>query len=117
MCVVTDAALEKRQFLILLCALSNFLKLCFNNFSMLFQYFLNRPNSRSVCPAGYFLNGHYRTAGQNLHNVEDGKCCKPVNHPNRYADCYDENVRTKFNKEGWTTCSKIGYYVVGGFRD
>ncbi|CAB3993688.1 Hypothetical predicted protein [Paramuricea clavata] len=78
---------------------------------------LDKPNSWSVCPAGYFLNGLYRTAGQNLHNIEVGKCCKPVNHPNRYEDCYDENVRTKFDKQGWTTCSKIGYYVVGVFRD
>jgi hypothetical protein len=65
---------------------------------MLFQKIFNRPNSWSVCPAGYFLNGLYRTAGQNLHNIEQGKCCKPVNHPKRYEQCYDENIIRKFDK-------------------
>ena len=32
--------------------------------------------------------------------VEEGKYCKPVNHLNWYEDCYDENVRAKFDKQG-----------------
>ena len=78
--------------------------------------FFNRRDSWSACPAGYFLNGLYRTAGQNVHNTEQGKCCKPVNHPKRYDQCYDENIKYKFDKQGWSTCSKAGFYVVGVYR-
>ena len=79
--------------------------------------FLNRKNTWSLCPIGYFLNGLYRTGGNNLHNIEEGKCCKPVNHPKLYEHCYHEYIRYEFDKKGWTTCKKTGYYVVGVFRD
>ncbi|XP_046863892.1 uncharacterized protein LOC124457749 isoform X2 [Xenia sp. Carnegie-2017] len=71
----------------------------------------------SVCSNGYFLNGLYRTNGQNLHNLEEGKCCKPINHPDKYGDCYHENIKNDFNKKGWTVCKKDGYYVTGLRRD
>ena len=78
---------------------------------------LCRRNKWSVCPAGYFLNGLYRTSGEKLNNIEEGKCCKPVNHPAYYEDCYDDYIRTEFDKKGWTLCRKIGYYIVGLFHD
>ena len=76
-----------------------------------------RRNTWATCPAGYFLNGLYRTSGDNLHNIEKGKCCKPLNHPESYEACYNEYVRYDFDKRGWTTCKKTGYYIVGIFRD
>ncbi|XP_046863423.1 delta-like protein 4 [Xenia sp. Carnegie-2017] len=71
----------------------------------------------SACSIGYFLNGLYRTNGQHLHNLEEGKCCKPVNHPDNYGDCYYENIKNDFNKKGWALCKKDGYYVTGLRRD
>lgn len=79
--------------------------------------FSYRPNTWVTCPTGYFLNGLYRSLGNNLHNIEHGKCCKPVNHPELYKDCYNEYVRHEFDKAGWTVCKKTGYYIVGLFRD
>ncbi|XP_046863419.1 uncharacterized protein LOC124457180, partial [Xenia sp. Carnegie-2017] len=69
-----------------------------------------------VCPYGYFINGLFRTNGQRLNNIEQGKCCKPVNHPDKYGDCYDEDISEKFNKKGWVTCKNGGYYIAGLFR-
>ncbi|XP_046864158.1 neurogenic locus notch homolog protein 1-like [Xenia sp. Carnegie-2017] len=71
----------------------------------------------SVCSNGYFLNALYRTNGQHLHNLQGGKCCKPVNHPDKYGDCYHENIKNDFKKKGWTMCKKDGYYVTGLRRD
>ena len=73
-----------------------------------------RDSTWSVCPQGYFLNGLNRTKG---HNIEEGKCCKPVNHPNKYAHCYNEYIRYEFDRKGWTTCKKAGYYVTGLYKD
>ncbi|XP_028414918.1 uncharacterized protein LOC114538005 [Dendronephthya gigantea] len=78
-------------------------------------------NKSSVCPVGYFLNGLYRNADgddvlHELHRIEQGYCCKPNNHPNRYGLCYDEDVGTSFNQEGWSNCSKAGYYITGLYR-
>ncbi|XP_046863842.1 uncharacterized protein LOC124457679 isoform X2 [Xenia sp. Carnegie-2017] len=78
---------------------------------------LDKKSTWSVCPQGYFLNGLYRTKGQNLHNIEEGKCCKPIRHPNRYGGCYNEYIRHEFDRKGWTTCKKAGYYVTGLYRD
>jgi hypothetical protein len=82
-----------------------------------FLFYEYSPSTWSVCPDGYFLNGLYRSKGDNLHNIEEGKCCKPVNHPKLYEHCYHEYIRYEFDKKGWTTCKKTGYYVVGVFRD
>ncbi|XP_046863735.1 neurogenic locus Notch protein-like isoform X8 [Xenia sp. Carnegie-2017] len=78
---------------------------------------LDRASTWSVCPQGYFLNGLYRSKGQRLHNIEMGKCCKPVNHPNKYAHCYNEHIRYAFDRKGWTTCKKVGYYVTGLYKN
>ncbi|XP_028401393.1 fibropellin-1-like isoform X2 [Dendronephthya gigantea] len=78
---------------------------------------LDKRSTWSLCPEGYFLNGLYRTSGNNLHNIEEGRCCKPVNHPKNYENCYNEYIRHKFDKQGWTKCMKTGYYVVGVYRD
>ena len=52
----------------------------------------------------------------NLHNIQHGHCCKPRNHPDGYGLCYTEDVGESFEKEGWTNCSKLGYYITGVYR-
>ena len=51
-----------------------------------------------------------------LQNIEQGNCCRPNNHPDRYGLCYDEDVGASFDEEGWTNCSKPGYYITGIYR-
>ena len=68
-----------------------------------------------VCSYGYFLNGLYRTQDRKLHNIEKGKCCKPINHPDNSGDCYYEHISENFNKKGWAMCKKAGYYITGLF--
>ena len=63
----------------------------------------------------YFLNGLEIPEGKNLHNIEEGHCCKPRSHPAGYGLCYDEEGES-FEREGWTNCSKIGYYITGVYR-
>ena len=65
---------------------------------------------------GYFLNGLYISAPYNLHNIEHGRCCKPRNHPDGYGLCYTEDLGESFEREGWTSCSKLGYYITGVYR-
>ena len=47
--------------------------------------------------------------------IEGGHCCQSKNHPDRYGLCYDEGVEL-FETEGWTNCSKLGYYITGFYR-
>ncbi|CAB3994031.1 Hypothetical predicted protein [Paramuricea clavata] len=77
---------------------------------------LDRNNQWSFCPSGYFLNGLYRTSGHSLHYIEKGRCCRPSNHPDRYGSCYNEDIAVSFNTEGWSSCSKAGYYITGVYR-
>ena len=51
-----------------------------------------------------------------LKNIEHGHCCKPEEHPEQYRLCYDEDVSVSFNDEGWSSCSKKGYYITGLYR-
>ena len=75
-----------------------------------------RNDTWSVCPAGYFLNGFGTYGVHYLHNIQHGHCCKPSNHPDGYGLCYTEDVGDSFEKEGWTNCSKLGYYITGVYR-
>ncbi|XP_046857355.1 uncharacterized protein LOC124450758 [Xenia sp. Carnegie-2017] len=77
----------------------------------------NRKGKWSVCPKGYFLNGLYRSRGNRLRNIEAGKCCKPVNHPNKYGSCHYQYVKYNLNKKGWTTCNGKKFYITGFKRD
>ena len=52
----------------------------------------------------------------NLRNINYGHCCKPSNHPDGYGSCYTEDVGESFEREGWTNCSKLGYYITGIYR-
>ena len=74
-----------------------------------------RRGTWNICPAGYFLNGLYRSCGNHLSNIEKGWCCKPINHPKKYGGCSFEKI--DFKKKGWTMCKKDGSYIAGLRRD
>ncbi|XP_059148831.1 aerolysin-4-like [Physella acuta] len=81
-------------------------------------YSFDKVNTWSTCPPGYFLNGIYRTRDADrgfLHNIEEGRCSKPADHPPYYHDCNDHNVETCFNGIGLCKCND-GYYVTGLYK-
>ena len=80
------------------------------------RLFLYRNDKWSVCAAGYFLNGLHNKDVQSLSDIQWGHCCKPVNHSDAYGSCYTEDVGKSFDKEGWTNCLKLGYYITGLYR-
>ena len=51
-----------------------------------------------------------------MRNIYYGHCCKPNEYPAGYGSCYTEDVRESFEREGWTNCSKLGYYITGVYR-
>ncbi|CAH3178988.1 unnamed protein product [Porites lobata] len=77
---------------------------------------LDGNNVWAVCPTGYFIRGFYRNDNAWLHNIEEATCCKPNSFPNRYEDCYDENIGSSFDNIGLSECSKNDYYVVGIYK-
>ena len=63
------------------------------------------------------MGGLYRTGDDPwLHNIEEARCCKPEGLPDRYADCYIENVWGSFDGKGLSECKREGYYMAGIFR-
>lgn len=76
-----------------------------------------RPASWASCSTGYFLNGLYRTTGHQIHNIEEGRCSKPLGSPDKYTDCYEQDVSSSFDEIGWSTCVANGYFVAGIYRD
>ena len=65
---------------------------------------------------GYFLNGLHPFGDDPLNAINFGYCCKPGSHPNNYGACYDEDVSTKFNQEGWASCLTPGHYITEVYR-
>ena len=83
------------------------------NRSFLFVFSNNRW---ALCPSGYYLNG-VRISGQDyIHLIEEARCCRPLNHPNGYEDCYDEDAGNSFAQKGWSNCQQAGYYMAGFYR-
>ena len=77
---------------------------------------VHRNNKWSTCPKGHYLSGIFKTGADKwLHNIEEGKCCKPKGHPANWGQCYDADVLLSFDKKGWSEC-KAGFYMVGLFR-
>lgn len=68
---------------------------------------------RSTCQQGFFLRGLYRSNGNNVGNIEWGKCCKPSHHPYHWGGCYNEDVSGTFNKAGLSECTREGYFIAG----
>ena len=77
-----------------------------------------RFNVWALCPGGYYLNGLRLGSGSPafLSDIEEGKCCRPQNHPNSYEDCYDEDVSRSFNTYGWSECQRASYYMTGFYK-
>nr|XP_058946979.1 fibrillin-3-like [Pocillopora verrucosa] len=69
----------------------------------------------AVCPEGHFLQGLYRTWGDWLYNIEEGKCCKPKHLPNKYGQCIIKDIGASFHKKGLTGCDH-GYYMAGFYK-
>ncbi|XP_059147869.1 uncharacterized protein LOC131935453 [Physella acuta] len=81
-------------------------------------YSFDRLNSWSNCQDGYFLNGIYRTRDADRcysHNIEEGRCSKPADHPEYYSNCYDHDIGTCFDNTGLCKCND-GYYVTGLYK-
>ena len=74
-----------------------------------------RNHAWATCPNGTYLQGIYKSGGNLLHNIELGKCCQPKGLPDRWGQCYDQDVTISFDKEGWSSCNK-SYYMVGIYR-
>ena len=79
-------------------------------------YSFSRQHVWAKCPSGYFLNGLYISASKYLHQIEYARCCRPNNHPDNYADCYEKEVVISFDKKGWSVCQGDGYYMNGFYR-
>ncbi|KAL9958276.1 hypothetical protein ACROYT_G035272 [Oculina patagonica] len=78
---------------------------------------LDGSNVWALCPGGYFLNGLRKSDGGNLHNIEEGQCCRPQNQlEDDYDECYDEDVGTSFDNGGWSECQRAGYYMTGIYK-
>ncbi|XP_059179031.1 uncharacterized protein LOC131958176 [Physella acuta] len=77
----------------------------------------DRSNSWVYCPAGYFLNGLYRNENNPglLHNIEEGRCSKPADHPPYHGHCYDQDIGLCFDNKGLCRCNN-DYYVTGIHR-
>lgn len=77
---------------------------------------LDSSNQWAKCKDGYFLRGLYRSSDYKLHNLEEGKCCRPSSAPNSYAACYElTSVGSTFDKKGLSKCA-AGYLMTGVYR-
>ena len=70
----------------------------------------------STCSNGYYMTGLYRTSGHNLYNIEEAKCCRPKSQVKSWGSCYNHNVWSSFDRQGWSTCAS-GYYMTGLYRN
>ena len=68
------------------------------------------------CKPGYYMSGMYTTKGRNLHNIEYFHCCRPKAVDVVQGKCYRQDVKTSFDKTGWSKC-KSGTYMTGLWRD
>ena len=97
-------------------------KTTFSIFDIVFTFDFNESNLLSfrtnvVCPTGYFLQGLYRNSGEGwVHHIEEAKCCKPNTFPDKYEDCYGEDIWGPFDNIGLSGCKKRGYYVAGIYK-
>ncbi|XP_020620861.1 uncharacterized protein LOC110058552 [Orbicella faveolata] len=80
------------------------------------QYTLDGDNVWALCPSGYYLSGLYISMGVMLMDIERARCCRPQQHPDRYGDCYDEDVSTSFDSKGWSECARAGYLMTGFYK-
>lgn len=89
------------------------LHLYFDLFTMILISLYLFSTGTSVCQQGFFLRGLHRSNGNNIGNIEWGKCCKPSHHPYHWGGCYNEDVSNTFNKAGLSECKRDGYFIAG----
>ena len=70
----------------------------------------------SKCNNGYYMTGLYNTNGQQLHNIEEAKCCRPKSQEKKWGHCYSHDVSSAFDHLGWSKCNS-GYYMTGLWRN
>ncbi|KAL9987869.1 hypothetical protein ACROYT_G002244 [Oculina patagonica] len=73
---------------------------------------LDSSNRWAMCPPGHFLQGLYRTSGDWLYNIEEGRCCKPAGLPSAYKKCVTKSIMSSFDHKGLSGCDN-GYYLTG----
>ncbi|XP_059143284.1 uncharacterized protein LOC131930711 [Physella acuta] len=78
---------------------------------------MDRTNTWSTCPAGYFMTGLYRSDNKIglLSNIDDGRCSRPADHPPSYGHCYDHDISKCFDNKGLCKCNDT-YFVTGIYR-
>jgi len=76
---------------------------------------LDKEKRWAKCGAGYFMTGMERSDGDEIHNIEKAKCCKPKSAPKSWGSCYDHNVGSSFDGKGWSQCN-TGYHLTGLYR-
>ncbi|KAH9488467.1 hypothetical protein Btru_062733 [Bulinus truncatus] len=80
---------------------------------------LRKQNVWAKCPHGHFLQGLYRSDSGwplyrgYLYHLKDGRCSRPVEHPESYAGCYTEDISDCFDGAGLCSCTRDGYHVTG----
>ena len=63
------------------------------------------------------LQGLYRNDGEGwVYQIEEAKCCKPNTLPEKYQDCYNENIWGSFDHIGLSACKRKDYYVAGFYK-
>ncbi len=79
-----------------------------------------RPHNWNLCPNGYFLNGllNRNKASSRLNSLDLAECCKLQEFPEKYSDCYEEDVSESFayTQAGMSQCSKEKYFITGLYR-
>ncbi|XP_005112200.1 uncharacterized protein LOC101845516 [Aplysia californica] len=76
----------------------------------------DQNNRWNTCPAGFFLQGLYRTGtGDRLWDLEEGRCMKPASHPYVHGRCYDHDITLAFDRQGWVRCDN-SYFLTGLYR-
>ncbi|XP_059158489.1 uncharacterized protein LOC131942620 [Physella acuta] len=77
---------------------------------------LDKINTWSLCPAGYFLSGLYRSKGNwSPDYIDQAQCHKPLNHPASYGYCYDLDITGCLKQASCCRCF-TGTYAVGVYR-
>ena len=70
----------------------------------------------TVCLNGYFISRLYRTQDDLLHNIKEGRCCKPTNLPSSCLLCYEDcSISLSFDNRGWSNCDS-GFYLTRIYR-
>ena len=83
--------------------------------------FIFNKKKWAVCKAGYFMQSIYSANKEKyasrvgLHKIEKFKCCRPRSKNVAQANCYEHDVKSSFDKKGWSKCNS-GFYMKGIYK-